>query len=623
MKMNYFRIKMQTLLLAGTALLLLHSCQEKMELSSIERSYGSGDEIQFQNFVSGMTRASRNTGETFVSGDSIGVYGFQTSYLDDGTTVDLVSKIFNNQMVTSTGAHIWQYSPVKYWEKSSKYDFYAIYPFSKTSGPLDYTLASTPTGNLFTINGFSVEDNKDNQIDIMIAMQKKNQPSYHVVNFEFNHVLSNVSFKFKTADSFNPTGISQVEVLSFKVTNLYRKGTFSQTGWDANNVFIGAWAPDPTAAQYDLPVVSGVVFTPTQPIAPATTTEQTAVDLSTDLLLLPQTFDASAQIEIKYKVTYDDGAEAVYRRKVDMNKIQGHLRGTTDPDADIAEWKPNYRYFYTIAADPSLNEHGGKYQAIANADNDRDEYPTTTIAPTVNVIRIYLDSDNITDAYSIDEDLDGNPDYPIIWQDLDNDGVLWGLVDRNSNGTAADDDTDGKPNVIYLDLNPRNNIVDTPLQMLAPAVPPTPTPNPADPTAAFVDYNGNGDADGYTTPVAWLIHTSNGYFIDTNNDGVEDITVLWMDIDGDGILEGVADKDGNGSLTPADAYDDDAVDYNGNPSTYDVIRYLDYSTGSPVWKDLERYEIPEEQLPKIPNTIEFSAEVEEWKGIYDAPVTFE
>ena len=616
MKKNYFRIKIQTLLLAGTALLLLHSCQEKLELNTIERGFDSSDEIQFQNFVTGMTRASKTTG-TFVNGDSIGVYGFQTSY--EGGVVDLVSKIFNNQKVTyNKSANTWEYSPVKYWEKSSTYDFYAIYPYSTTSGVLNYTF----TDNKFAINGFSVEDDKNDQVDIMIAKQIKNHPSYHVVNLEFNHVLSNVSFLFKTADDFSPIGISQVDVLSFKVTNLYRTGTFTQDGW-ADNAYDGKWTDQ--TAKYDLQGMddpNGVTFTPDQPEAPATTTQQTAVDLYTDLLLLPQSFADDAQIEIKYKITYDDGAEAVYRRKVKMKDIQGHLRGTSDADAVIAEWKPNYRYYYTIAADPSLNEQGGKYQAIANDDNDREAYPTTTIEPFVNIVRVYLDSDNITDAYYVDFDLDGKGDYPILWQDLDDDGWLWALVDSNNDGIPDDDDNDGQPNVIYLDINPRDNVVETPLRIPATPVPSTPTPNPADPDAAIVDYDGNADGS-YTNPVAWLILKESGDSIDTDNDGIGDIAIAWLDIDNDGILEGVADKDGNGIITAADAYDDDGVDYNGNPSDNDVIRYLDYSTGDPVWKDLERYEIPEEILPKIPNIIEFSVEVEDWKGPYDAPVTFE
>ena len=614
MKKNYFRIKIQTLLLAGTAILLLNSCQEKLELNSIERCYDSSDEIQFQNYVTGMTRASRNS-SNFINGDSIGVYGYQKS--NEGSSVE-VSKIFNNQKVTyNKTANTWEYSPVKYWEKSSTYDFYAIFPYSKTSG-INYTF----TDNKFAINDFSVEDDKDNQVDIMIAKRKIDQPSYQVVNFEFNHVLSNVSFLFKTADDFSPIGISQVEVLSFKVTNLYSTGTFTQNGW-VGNAYDGEWTGQTT--KYDLQGmdVDNFAFTPAQPVAPATTTQQTAVNLYTDLLLLPQEFADDAQIEIKYKITYDDGAEAVYRRKVNMNKIQGHLKDSGDPDADIAEWKPNYRYYYTIAADPSLNEQGGKYQAIANVDNDRKAYPTTTIAPTVNIIRVYLDSDNITDAYYVDYDLDGKGDYPILWQDLDGDGWLWGLVDSNNDGIPDDDDNDGQPNVIYLDINPRDNVVETPLRIPAPPVPTTPTPNPDDPTAAIVDYNGNADGS-YTNPVAWLILKESGDSIDTDNDGIGDIAIVWQDIDGDGLLEGVADKDGNGILTPADAYDDDNVDYNGNPSTYDVIRYLDYSTAdSPEWKDLEIYEIPEEILPKIPNIIEFSAVVEEWKGPYDAPVTFE
>ena len=68
------------------------------------------------------------------------------------------------------------------------------------------------------------------------------------------------------------------------------------------------------------------------------------------------------------------------------------------------------------------------------------------------------------------------------------------------------------------------------------------------------------------------------------------------DIDGDGKLEGVADKDGDGILTVNDSYDNDNVDYNGNPNAYDVIM-VDKDGDGTAETELEK---PEPTAPEVP-----------------------
>jgi hypothetical protein len=145
---------------------------------------------------------------------------------------------------------------------------------------------------------------------------------------------------------------------------------------------------------------------------------------------------------------------------------------------------------------------------------------------------------------------------------------------------------------------------------------PTDPTDPDYPAAPFIDYNGG--VDGYQTPDAYLVEDANGdFWIDTDNDGTGDIKILWEDIDGDGKLEGVADKDGDGILTANDSYDNDNVDYNGNPNAYDVIM-VDKDGDGTAETELEK---PKPAVPEVPvydNTIEFSAVVIDWSDDYDA-----
>ena len=135
-----------------------------------------------------------------------------------------------------------------------------------------------------------------------------------------------------------------------------------------------------------------------------------------------------------------------------------------------------------------------------------------------------------------------------------------------------------------------------------------------------IDYNGF--VDNYQNPSGYLITDNEGeYWIDEDGDGVGDIKILWMDIDGDGKLEGIADKNGDGILTIEDSYDNDGLDYNGNPNDYDVIMVDEDGDGTAETELEKENTIVPDDLPDVEiedSAIEFSAEVDNWIGEYDA-----
>jgi hypothetical protein len=577
-----------------TAALMVAACQDTT-LMYDTLGYGekTDNSIEFGNYVGGMTRASRGTGNTFLTGDKIEVYGFMTT----GTIVD---KLFNKQSVEKKDDGTWTYSPKKYWNIGSEYDFYAIFPYSDGNSFDD-------AGKTFSVTDFVVEENTANQVDLMIAQQILNASAPNTVNFVFNHILSNVSFYVKTSDDFVTTGIDRIEVVSFDVKGLYKKGSFAQTGWNNENAFEGSWTADANVV-YNLPQVTGVVYNIGAAQASAITQDQ---------LLLPQTISDNAVITITYTVFYDDTTSSTFTKSVKLNKIVG---SNGIQSSILAAWNPNYRYNYIIAVNPSMT----KIKPIAKDDNDQNDYedPNADTTPNVNIIEIDTDGDGVTDEYWIDEDGDGNPDYPIIWEDIDGDGKEEAIPDRDGDGIPDDSDGDGSPDVIWVDTD-GDGIVDTELEReveVGPGVITDPDdPNyPDEPNADF-----NGGVDNYLEPSGYLITDNDGeYWIDLDGDGVGDIEILWKDIDGDGKLEGIADKNGDGILTIEDSYDNDGLDYNGNPNDYDVIM-IDTNGDGIADTELEKDitvvpdDLPDDEVEE--SAIEFSAEVGSWVDEYDAP----
>jgi len=117
-------------------------------------------------------------------------------------------------------------------------------------------------------------------------------------------------------------------------------------------------------------------------------------------------------------------------------------------------------------------------------------------------------------------------------------------------------------------------------------------------------------------------------YVDVDEDGAYDPTVdyavVWIDIDDDDKLEGIADKNRNGVAD--DNFDGDNVGYYvdedgvNNPNGYDVI-LIDTDNDTVAETQLERD--PKSSNPED-NTkdpvIQFTATVEDWSDEYDAEV---
>lgn len=614
----------KSLLLAATAVVALFSaCSESEVLVDNGAANSPKGAIDFGIAMpESATRASYGVGATFQAGDQMAVFGFQ----------DTDNLLFNDQLVTSNGgSDVWTYSPVKYWQNGSSYEFYAFFPYGVT-----HTFG-TQAAPYFNVPGFTVANVKDDQIDLMIA--QKNQPRpFNTVDLVFNHILSNVNFYFTVSSAFDMTGISSVSVNSFDVTGLYNTGDYAQTGFTGNTA-VGAWSNQ--SGTYDFPeVTTGSV-----------TGSGSRATLSDDLLLLPQTISDDARIAIKYTLNYADGSASTFEKAVRLASIVGN--SAKSGQQVLSVWNPNVRYNYFMAVNPS----------VSNIVYDGVDWNGTIGEDKVGDGDLVVENDE----YWIDADDDGAGDYPVVWEDVDGDGWLEGGVDRDGDGHIDDVDQDGDTVTPGTDdgtketepsdgtQTPGNEGKDVILvDKDGDGIPETQLVKPGSSNADDVVDNGylvdyNGTLTGEQTPTHTMgklaaddpqnpyndassvyyqaDNKDEFFYVDVDGDGAYgeyDYAVVWKDIDDDDRLEGIADMNRNGIAD--DNFDGENTGYyvdadgDNNPDGLDVI-LADRDGNGVAETQIERDPLSSDPDDNTKNpVIEFTATVEDWDDEFDADV---
>lgn len=575
-------------LVAAAAIVIVVGCGQDILVDNGSKNNGGIDDkaIQFGlSLTDAMTKASKAPGNSFVEGDAFAVDAFQTT---GGSTM----RLFNKQTVSFDGTE-WSYSPIRYWNIGSMYDFYAMYPSSQSYLFVEDT-------KHYIINNFTVADKAADQVDLMIAQQKVNASPFNEIDFVFNHLLSNVNFYLKASNNMNLFKIESIEIVSFNVSGLKSKGSFMQTGWDSNDVALGSWDVDDASA-YNMPEAKGM----------KTVTETTGI--VTDLLMMPQTISDDAVITVSYKINYSDGTSSLFNKSTKLANIAGKRNGTDD--VEIAKWDIRNRYNYYLTVNPSTNENGGdtgKPNGSITSDDNDEERPSG-----VDIVTVDTDDDGEPDEYWVDENRDGTPDYPLVWDDPNGDGTEELYPDHDGDGIPdyrddddphlGDNDGDGTPDDLWIDTDGDGEAdaeVTRKPEVKDPVIPESvvePVP--------YVDYNGG--VNEYKFAESYLMGPDNrgDYWIDVDGNGTQDILVVWKDIDGDDLLEGIADRNEDCLATADDNYDGDAKDYLGGYNLFDAV--LVYVNGE--WKELEKKvngqidsdiptnpeEYPTQELPQI------------------------
>lgn len=623
----------KNLFFAALAITGLASCGSDLLVEENPTELTKSDEITFENTLA--NNATRTSKTVFANGDQMGIFGFQ-----DGTT-----KIFNNQTVGFDGTK-WTYSPLKYWNSGSTYEFYGIYPYQAID-PKTYTFDEAT--RLYTITDFLVKDAIADQVDIMIAEKNTTTP-YNTVNMNFNHLLSSVHFFAKLSSNVSDSGLGTVTINSLKVSGLKSIGTFTQSGFNAtSNDVEGVWSD--INGGYTFPTIAATGVAKTLTAGAMGTTG----NIVRDLLMVPQPINAT--LEVEYTINYTDGSASTYKKTLPLESIKA-------AGVPVTKWDMNTIYNYTMTLDPTktfapdFNKDCIDWDGSTNGDCEK----------TPNSSLVGPDADGNYQV-GVDTDGDGTPDvfYPVVWEDVDGDGKLEAGVDRDGDGhidnvdgdnaNNADssdpgygDVSDGNANnpggkdIILVDTN-NDGKPDTQLERepTTTVEPENPTDQPDDPSTPSgkkytVDWNGSLDADGNassaaadeTTPVNYsrLVLGDDGeYYIEVDVDqdgtynGATDTRTLvqWADLDGDGKLEGyIANVDGdnvnNGSplATDGNKNADGTIDL--NPNGYDVI-IIDTDGDGVCDTQLEKaYTGPVTPSDEKDAVITFDATIENWSN---------
>ena len=433
-------------MLAGV--MMVSSCQQNGILHEIDPAANRTNAyIEFGNYVSTMTRASKTAGNGgFVVGDTMAVWGIQNT---DG----VVDVIFNNEDVRYVADGSWTYDNKKLWNIGSTYMFYGVFPYSKTL----YTM-SEDDNRFITIPTYTTPDAPASQTDLMISERRDVSP-FNTVDMYFHHILSNVNIYAKISDALDTTGIASVVIKNIRFYNIHSTGRYEQTGWNQNRA-VGSWTN--LSGYMQIPAKTDIEIT------------KTSTAVYSDYLMIPQTlFSTDAQpqdvnIDATFKITYKDGTTSTYTKNgIRLAGINGTSNAATKP---ISAWQPNYRYNYTLAFNPQ------KATRIWDADGDAsiqidpvtgDTITKTDDTPYPGVVKYNPDEPDKVYVYE-DTDNDGKPDtwvpVPIVWEDVDDDGELEAGFDRDGDGHIDDIDGDdetqqvpgGDPDKDPSDGNPNN-----------------------------------------------------------------------------------------------------------------------------------------------------------------------
>ena len=357
MKQTKSHILLLFLLTAG----LLAGC-------SVDDVQQDGDEICFkvtewQSLAA--TRANTQPEGTQTSG-SFNVDAFI------GTTD---SKYIDDQTVTYTSGQ-WLL-PHKYlWPASDNLTFVAYMPttlpgntcitkasptyYSYTDGP-SYVCTSLPMSNAgqYTLKEFVYAVAKD---------QNKAGQGTTGVTLTFHHTMARITLHVMT-----PHRKVTINKITFK--NLYNNGTYLHS--------TATWTP--TGSQTDL------VITP-DPISDLNANETELTNISNPLLMLPQSYTATSQIEVKLQYWKMDGSGMDPEQTIIFNN-------------PISEWEISKSYNYTLNLSESHNIRFGVLVTDWDEDGVADATNFTYDADFMITVDNW-DQDGVADAVSFSYDAD-------------------------------------------------------------------------------------------------------------------------------------------------------------------------------------------------------------------------
>lgn len=264
-----------------------------------------------------------------------------------------------------TGTQWLNHNSGYYWPEGTM-DFYAVSPNSLTA---TLGTASVLANNQATISDVEIAANATTQTDILYAVATNQVKQTTSVDLNFQHALTQVSFKVKVAETFKQS--VKVVVNSISVKNLQYKGDYSlpKTG-STNDDNIGSWTMDADIQDFSVSVGQTLNYTYNE-LNPA------AVETATipSMFLMPQGLAASTP------AVWTSGGCFVLDVDVYAQTIEGTEIKLVDELTYVPytfNWEEGNHYTYTFIYDEGgnggLKPDGTEQLLKIKFDVDVDEF---------------------------------------------------------------------------------------------------------------------------------------------------------------------------------------------------------------------------------------------------------
>lgn len=213
---------MKKILLTAVAALAIVGCTQNEEIENV----GQKAEVNFGTIVSKTTRAAI-TDNTVLQGMGFTVYAYNTGTKTVGEGGSgVLDKVFMPITTVKYEGDVWkiQGDATYYWPVDDNIQFFAHATDVLATGYAAESTASYPKIN------YTVADLAANQNDFVVAQALNQTQANPKVTFAFIHVLTQVNFSAKTANTDLTYNVTSVKLTGISKTGTYN---FADASWEA------------------------------------------------------------------------------------------------------------------------------------------------------------------------------------------------------------------------------------------------------------------------------------------------------------------------------------------------------------------------------------------------------
>lgn len=244
------------------------------------------------------TRATMSSNSDVANNGGFKVWGFKNvSTSSDWATV------FDGTTVSSTDyGSTWMYSPLRYWDASAQYKFYAAAPAQNANGTITFA------DNTICVN--NVHYAKKSDTDVECKVQRGVYTAYgsspNKVEFTLSHIMANLVVKMKKDEVFNNVTV--------------KLNSLTIEGWNGGN---GNFKLNPQLysnddiSEWTIPVFSNGTLDMVDENGIYLSSDKKVIG---DYLMIPQIIDDDCSLTMKYVISTQDYSEN-YTYKISLKDI--------------------------------------------------------------------------------------------------------------------------------------------------------------------------------------------------------------------------------------------------------------------------------------------------------------